>query len=194
MNFLQSTNLSVRALVAERPILLAHPKQRVIFATVSPNPMTRHACIKKVNGKVLNLKMPYGMMTQRLQYDYIIKYIRSCYLPFLDGNVSLVGTWELNKQGNVHFHMLIQADNIQSDIQLQIFRRDVYNCVMTIDNMNVIKKKHTVPIDYMNNIVYMTDSIEQRLDYMDKDYDKTFNNIYFTSSTGVQGGSAASGE
>jgi len=190
MDFLKFSNASVAALVEQRPILWDHTK-RTVFVTISPNAKTQHICIKPFNGKMKEFKMPYGMMQQRLQYAYCIRYLKSCYLSFLDGNVKLVGTWELNKEGNVHLHMLIQADNLQTDIALQIFRRDIYSCTQTILNMGTIKKKHTVPIDWMNSIVYTTDSIQKRLDYMDKDHDKTFDNFYYIATTGDQGGSAS---
>jgi len=72
-------------------------------------------------------------------------------------------TWELNKSFNIHFHMLVSDPFIINDMTLNIYRRDILN------NPHVIKNLSTKMIDYMNNIVFVNDSINNRFVYMIKD-------------------------
>lgn len=149
-----------------------------LFCTISPNPKTKHEClIKKVNknGRVFRarVKMPYGKIPQRVQYEYCLKIIERDYLEFLV-NPRLFGVAELNKDGNVHVHFLLKADNLKNDTQLQVFRRDVSLCV------EVLRNAPKQGIDYMNNIVRLTKSKKEIIDYCmkcNKDNIELFNNF-----------------
>jgi len=149
------------ALVDLRPEIWSHP----LFVTISPNPSTmipikRRNCI---NGKVMNCKLPYGKLPQKIQYEYCEKVVRTVYNYSKD--TKYFCTWELNTSGNVHFHMIYHDPFITSDVSLNIFRRDVLNHDIVIRNMAKGKKM----IDYMNNIVFVTDSLVSRIAYMLKD-------------------------
>lgn len=135
---------------------------RMIFATVSPNPKIKHSCnrINPSTGKRVALQIPYGKMTQYEQYKYCLDVIRQAYNYSTD--TKLFGTWELNKDHNVHFHLLMYDPHIQNDTQLNIFRRDVMNTHICLKNL----AKWT---DYMNNIVFVNDSFDKRIEYITKD-------------------------
>lgn len=135
--------------------------KNVIFATLSPNPSTKIPITRKVNGRKTNVKMPYGKLPQRVQYEYCIKMLRTAYN--YSEKIKIYGTWELNQSGNVHLHFLFYEPSIQNQTMLQIFRRDVLNSEMVLKNLS--KKM----IDYCNNIVYVDDSIDERLLYLEKD-------------------------
>jgi len=154
------------ALVAARPDFGKGNKQK-IFCTISPNPNTLHECYKTHQGKISKVKIPYGKLQQKVQYEYCHRILERCYVPFLSDDAIIIGTWELNKSGNVHFHFLIQDKIIHNPTQLAIFQRNVLNCEETIRNMSKGKKM----VDYMNNIVYLTKPLKDIIKYMDKDYD-----------------------
>lgn len=134
-----------------------------LFVTISPNPKTLHNVSSK---KRKSYRLPYGKLTQRLQYEYCIRYIKRTYLQFLSRDTKLLGTCEINKSGNIHMHFLISDPAMVNDYQLQILRRDILNCEDTIKNM-VKNRKMT---DYMNNIVFLNKPLDEIIEYMDKDY------------------------
>ena len=141
---------------------LAGEGKQIIFATISPNPNVKIPVTRRFNGKKINAKMPYGKLPQRNQYEYCIRMLRSAYN--YSHEVKIYGTWELNKSGNVHLHLLFYDPNIQSKTELEIFRRDVLNSELVLKNLS--KKL----VDYCNNIVYVNDGVSDRLLYMDKDH------------------------
>lgn len=136
-----------------------------IFVTISPNPsvLVPVRRVSSTTGKMLNCKLPYGKLPQRIQYDYCLKVVKTVYNYSAD--TKYFCTWELNKQGNVHFHLLYCDPLINSDVSMQIFRRDILNHDIVIRNMCKGKKM----VDYMNNIVFVNDSIEDRFNYLTKD-------------------------
>lgn len=138
-----------------------------LWVTISPNPRTKHKCsIKKKNknGKEISVicKIPYKMLPQRVQYEYCMRIINRCYLPFLE-NAKLCGVAELNKSGDIHFHFILNASNVKHDTHLMVLRRDISLCEDVL--CNTAASKGT---DYMNNICKLTDTIEDRLKYMNK--------------------------
>jgi len=159
-------------LVERRELIEEWPKG-TLFCTISPNPNKKHICTKTSNGRRINVKIPYGKLPQRVQYDYCIKILKQCY-----NNSTLTkiyGSWELNKEGNVHFHFLMYDPGIKTNTTLKIFQRDVLNCEVTLDNMT--KKGNMV--DWMNNIVFVNDSIRERIDYMHKDLEQMSEALIF---------------
>lgn len=144
---------------------------RPVFWTVSPNPNTMIATMARAvsqsgqaPGKWVNRKIKYGNLRQQLQYEYCIKFIRSIedYVNQF-GQYSLVGSAELNKSGDIHLHFLIWADQLKTETDLAILRREILNAPMT--QQNITRKQ----VDYMNNIVWMTDPLESVISYMSKD-------------------------
>jgi hypothetical protein len=156
---------AVSSLVEDRPGIQKCTTAK-LFCTISPNPKVLHAVTRKINGRNATLKIPYGKLPQRVQYDYCMRIITRCYMPFLSENAELIGTWELNKTGNVHFHFIIYDPLINNNTHLEVYRRDILNCEDIIKNMAKGKKM----IDYMNNIVYIDKPLKEVLTYMDKDY------------------------
>lgn len=195
MKFLKFSPLCVAALVEPRPQSdqpsakpSAEPSvhrggvpflegQPMVFCTISPNPASLHAQyvvkqLRKTSLKCKRIKVmvPYGRMRQEEQYEYCRNIVQDVYLSLLDyEDLSLVGSWELNKKGDVHFHLVFQTNHMRTMSQLQVFRRDLLNCTQVILNLPKTGQK----IDYMNNVVFVNDSIVDRVKYMDKDYDET---------------------
>lgn len=137
-----------------------------MFITISPSPSTMVTQVRFIEGignkgKVKKVTLPYGRLRQIEQYRYCLRVVKSCYR--YSYHTRIFGTWELNKAGNVHFHLLMTDKNIKTETDLHMFRKDVLNCEMVMDNLRGHSK------DYMNNIVYVNDTIEERLKYMKKD-------------------------
>jgi len=147
------------ALVDRRPEIWPH----AIFATISPNPKVKHTIKQIVNGKTTTVKKPYGMLPQRVQFEYCTRIVKSAYIFSLE--TKIFGTWELNKEGNVHFHLILSDPFICNKSALSIFQRDVMNNHLV--TLNLVKSKS--PKDFMNNIVFVNDSVEARIKYMTKD-------------------------
>lgn len=161
-------------LVDPRPLLMA----QTIFVTISPNPNTKHDVIKKCkmpNGKYkdITVKMKYGTLPQKVQYDYCMKILRTCYISFLP-DCKIVGTWELNQQKNVHFHFVLDHPRFRNPKYIDIFRRDIFNCQEIMKNTGMNR-------DYMNNIVMLNKTFPEICKYMDKDYvpDDIFDNYQY---------------
>lgn len=174
MIIIESSKLAVWPLVADRP----HFKKPTCFVTISPNPRTLYpSMLKDHRGKLVKKSVRYGALKQSEQYDICMNMIRTSYIPYFE-NCELVGTTELNKDGNVHMHFLIQGDNVKDDYDLSILRRQIMTEPESVRN---ISKKG---IDYMNNIVYLDKSLADICAYMDKDYPKNvrhFPNYKYTS-------------
>jgi len=147
--------------------------EHAMWCTISPNPKVVHEVYLPLSeikgptgrGRKKTYKMPYGKMRQKDQYDYCIKYLANVYNNTLDSKV--FGVWELNSNGDVHLHFIMSDPKIIGPTGLDIFRRDVFNCRLTILNLSG-------KTDYMNNINFVTDSVEERLEYMSKDMDENF--------------------
>jgi len=107
------------------------------------------------------------MMPTMKQFEYCIKILKTCHLSFMV-NPRLVGTYELNKQGNVHLHYVVKCDNINNDAELRMFQRDVANCQEPLRNAKS-KRGDRYHNDYMNNIVRLTKSKKEIIEYLMKD-------------------------
>lgn len=162
MEYLTKSNEAVVTLVRLRP-RLADKTEKPLFITISPNAKTVIKLSKPISGKKLNTT--YGAMPQHMQYNYCIKAFQTMYLKEFF-SPTYVGTWELNKQGNVHLHILLVDKSVHNAYELKIFQRDIYNCETTQKNLHKGKG-----FDRMNNIVFVNDSVDERCKYMDKDHD-----------------------
>jgi hypothetical protein len=150
-----------------------------LFVTMSPNPSTMISVKKKFGNKTKTFRQPYGKLPQRLQYSYCIRVLKTAYNYSID--TKIYGTWELNKNGNVHFHFLFEDPNINTETMIHILRRDVYNSELVRHNLSSNKT------DYMNNIVKLTDSIEDRYKYIHKDNNAHYLPYYSTCNlSGLQ--------
>lgn len=156
---IQSANPAAVALVDRRK----QSWPNAVFCTISPNPATKHGNDVIVRGKKTRVQVPYGKLPQRKQYDYCLRVLNE-YINTED--TKIFGTWELNKDGNVHFHFILSDPKIKNETSLQIFRRDILNTELVMRNLSNKKM-----IDYMNNIVFVNDSVEKRIDYITKDMD-----------------------
>lgn len=146
------------ALVAPRPDLWPH----ALWCTISPNPNTKHSVdIVNSKGKRTKVQLPYGKMRQRDQYEYCKRVLKEY---VYSEETKIFSTWELNKDGNVHFHLVMSDPTIKSTVDLKMFQRDILNCEIVLRNLHNRKM-----IDYMNNICFVTDSVEDRIRYMLKD-------------------------
>ena len=131
-----------------------------------------------VQGRRINGNIPYGKLPQRVQYNYCRRLLISSY-NYSD-DTKIFGTWELNSHGNVHFHFIMSDPYINSNTMLQILRRDVLNCEMVLSNLSKSM------IDYCNNIVFVTDSIDHRVKYMCKDNNCHTFPYYYTKNALVE--------
>ncbi len=144
-------------------------KGKPIFVTISPNPRTKHTMKRTHLGKTYNDKVAYGTLPQHKQFDYCMKVIKEVYNYSED--TYICGTWELNKDGNVHVHFILIDPHINTDVDLMIFQRDVFNTPSA--QFNLAKKGgRQKPVDWMNNIVFITKPLQEVIDYMLKDADK----------------------
>lgn len=150
------------SLVGERGFLIG-PK--TLFVTISPNPkaLIKLPVKSLKTGKVRSVSRPYGMVPQRCQSTYCMNILQTEYFGLLD-SYQVIGIQELNKQGNIHFHLLLNTDDVSSDIMLQCFRRDILNTPSAQANILGNKK-----VDWMNNIVFVNKPPEDILKYFDKD-------------------------
>ena len=158
MNITTIKESSAISLVDRRPEKWPH----AIFATISPNPKTLHHVLRPFNGRKINAKIPYGKLPQRIQYEYCLRVVKQY---IYSTKTKIFGTWELNKEGNVHFHLILSDPCLTNITDLQMFRRDILNSEIVMKNLS--KKL----IDYMNNIVFVNDTIEERFKYITKDID-----------------------
>lgn len=158
MEFTEISTEAAVALVDRRPGTATWPYP--LFCTISPNPNTKHAIYKSVNGKRITVQMPYGKLPQRVQHAYCMRVLKH-YIYSKD--TKIFSTWELNQAGNVHLHLILSDPQINNDTMLKIFQRDILNSEIVMKNLS--KKM----IDYMNNIVKVNDSIAERIKYMTKD-------------------------
>lgn len=173
MIILKTTDSAVCSLVADRP----HFKcPNTLFVTISPNPNTKYnTMLKNENGKVRKCKVRYGSLKQSEQYKICIEMVKTSYIPYFE-NCHMVGTSELNKDGNVHLHFLINGSNVKDDYDLALLRRQIS---LEPESIRNTPKKG---VDYMNNIVFLTKPLKEIISYMDKDYPKNvrhFQNYYF---------------
>lgn len=140
-----------------------------LFVTISPNPKTLHTCVKQIKGKSVDVKIRYNLLPHKQQYEYCMRIVERCYN--YSNDTQIYGSWEFNKEGNVHFHFLMHDPNIQTNTDLIILRRDVLNHPSVM--LNLIKGRKGDIHDWMNNIVYVNDSIPIRFEYIQKDIDET---------------------
>lgn len=171
------TNRAFSTLVGERQNLIA---STTLFITISPNPKAPVECIMKSvkTGKNAVVKRLYGTLPQKIQYEYCMKVFVEDYGEWFSNDVQIVGAPEFNKDGNVHFHIVVKDPKIRNEVQLQMLRRNVYNGVRTQQNMCT---RHGKRIDWMNNIVFVTKSKQDIIDYVMKDQDmilEHFDNFY----------------
>jgi len=135
--------------------------KRLLFVTISPNPKVKHSVDRwNMRGKRTKVMIPYGKLTTHEQYIYCLRVITSAY-NYSD-QTEIFGTWEMNKNCDCHVHFIMYDPNIQTDTELAMFRRDVLNSQLVLMNL----AKWT---DYMNSIVFVNDSFDERIQYMTKE-------------------------
>lgn len=136
----------------------SYENKQVLFCTVSPPPnlkirtkVAKRQCVRR-----------YDELPQGTQLDFCLRLIEHLYLPYCSKG-ELLMTWELNKSGNVHIHMLIYDEYSQNDYSLHLFRRSIKADDLTRRILGT--KSHN---DYMNNIVICND-VAATIEYMCKD-------------------------
>lgn len=160
---LNSSNKAVALLVADRPHFMENTR-RVLFVTISPNPRTQYPTyVKNERGKLVKTKLRYGALKQSEQYQICMGMIRESFLPYMEDPI-LIGTTELNKEGNVHVHFIISTLNIKDEYDIKILRRQI-----SLERES-IRNATRKGIDYMNNIVFLDRPLLELISYLDKDY------------------------
>lgn len=177
---MESIKMPFDSLVEERRFFIG---ATTVFVTVSPNPTTLLPITQThtITGKKKKVKRPYGMLKQSVQYNYCIEIIKEDYIPWLEQNdYELMGVPELNENGNVHFHFLLNSKAIKNDTDLQIFRREILCGTRTQENIS--KGKHSK--DWMNNIVFVTRPKGDIIKYLMKTQNETLSHFpnYVSSS------------
>lgn len=147
-----------------------------LFITISPSPKALTSTILK--GKSVK-RVPYSVLTFQEQAEYIINYFRRTYYCYFNDNYKMLMTFELNQNGCTHAHVLVYDEDIQNNYDLVNLRKNIFREPLTLSNMS--KKGH---VDYMNNIVFTNDSLEDRIRYMFKDYNES--EAYFPVITNIQ--------
>lgn len=158
-------------LVELRPDLNDLFKGYSLFVTISPNPNYKMSVLKRIampssNGttsyKQVTIKMPYCKLPHKVQYEYLMKIINRCYIS-LAFDPTILGVVEMNKDKNLHAHFIFKDKCVKNDTSLSVFQRDIANCPEVISNLKKIHHN-----DYMNNIVRLTKTKDEILEYMSK--------------------------
>jgi len=163
--FLQS--IGVGSLVVPRPIFES-VIGKVLYVTISPNAKTSHETersyrVDKTLTTKKRLKVMYQEMTHREQANYLRYYLEHVYCPVLDPEDRAVIIHELNESNNLHYHMLLYCPSIQTEYDLQAFRKTIAVHPFTIRN----RHKGSI-MDYMNNIVYADHPLKTFDEYFTK--------------------------
>lgn len=156
------TQGAIETLVADCPELFSI-NSFTLFITINPNPRTLikvSRLFTEANHRHV-ISIAYGRATQKEQYDYCLKIFMKNFIEFC-ADPTAVGTWELTQAGNVHLHILLKDRRISNDMQLELFRRDVANCEEVMRHMGKDGR------DWMNNIVKLTKTSKEIIQYMDK--------------------------
>lgn len=140
------------------------PPRKPIGWTVSIP--TRHCVpvVAKFNErKARKAKLRWEYLTPTQQCDYLLNtYIKTIVSPYVE---SLLGVFELNKNGHVHLHMICYG--IDNDYQLSALRSKVRQEPLAIQMVghNMTKHKHL-------NFIHFLEDVPKWIQYMQKDIDK----------------------
>lgn len=178
MNSIKFSQKPVGLLVELRAASGSYTMKRykdVLWCTISPNPSVKHKVYKRKSQSLIMIEtaVRYDMLTHKQQYEYCLKVLKDSYIPFLTTDAEIYGSWELNKSKNVHLHFIIMDKQFLSDRLFECFRREVSCCFEPTRNLTKVKgNQRKAPVDFMNSIVRLNDSILERCHYMDKDYEE----------------------
>lgn len=166
-------NCSVPPLGEVRENFCAGSLTPTVLFTISPNPNTKHVVyrsLSKQTVKARKVKVPYKLMTLPEQKAYIDTYFQQVYRYDGYTNQTYYYTYELNSDKNVHIHGMLRCENIQEEIELEMFRKSVMTHPLTVYNLN----KGTKCRDWMNNITFVNDieGLNSKFDYSVKEYDR----------------------
>lgn len=141
---LNQTEANLSSLVEIRPLQTAD----CLFVTISPSPTAKIPAVRMHNGRKVKYVSTYQCLPQHRQYEYCIRVLREAYLPLLDDDTIIVGTYELNEKGHVHLHLILHSKNITQTYPLQLLRRSVADHALSMAS-----RKNLNHHDFMNNIV-----------------------------------------
>lgn len=141
---LNLTEANISTLVDVRPLQTAD----CLFVTISPSPTAKVNAHRLVNGRKVRYQCAYSTLPQSQQYNYCVDVVRKAYLPLVDDDCVIVGTYELNDKGNVHLHMILHTRDICQKYPLDLLRRSVAD-----HPLSFASRKNLNHTDYMNNIV-----------------------------------------
>lgn len=134
--------------------------ENTIFVTISPNPKAIVAKTKRRYPKQQVKRVAFGRLDKERQYDYLIKYVEHIYnWETINKGICI---FELNSSDQLHCHLLLQFDHKVTKYDIGMLRDHVRIHVRTIPHL--VRGR-----DYMNNIVPITDSIDDRIKYLEKD-------------------------
>lgn len=157
--------------------------KKLIFFTVSPSIKKKIKVERITTGyKKKTYNLCYGIINHKEQIGYIDNYMKYVYLiPLRDIEFKMVYIYELNEQNNIHIHGLIYSKELQTEYDLNNFRRMVSSHPFTIQNMVINKQKRF--IDWMNNIVYYDETKKDIEIYLKKQPEllKKYNFIFYNN-------------
>lgn len=142
---------------------------RIMYITINPNANKKHDVHRKYASSRTTVarvkhKVTYGTMTHAEQYTYLCDYFDTVYSPLIepeDRVFIITERTELNN--NLHFHVLFFSPSIQSDYDLNCFRKTVQVHPYTLRNKGKDSQR-----DYMNNIVFATNPMKTFDEYFTK--------------------------
>lgn len=143
--------------------------ENTVFVTISPNPKAKVARFK-IDKKTKLLT--YGQLDKTRQYRFLIRYVEGVYN--WDTIEKGLCVFELNSSDQLHCHLLLQFKHKATKYDIGMLRDHVRMNIRTIPHLTRGK-------DYMNNIVPVTDSIDDRIKYLEKDIYESmryFNPLY----------------
>lgn len=141
---LHLTEANLSSLVEIRPLQTAD----CLFVTISPSPTAKIPAVRTHNGRKVKYVSTYQCLPQHRQYEYCIRVLQEAYLPLLDSNTIICGTYELNEKGHVHMHLILSSKDIVQKYPLDILRRSVAD-----HPLSMASRKNLNHHDFMNNIV-----------------------------------------
>ncbi|AXH73788.1 MAG: putative replicase [Cressdnaviricota sp.] len=116
----------------------------------------------KLMSKFLNIK--YADLPPKKQINYLIQeYIPYTVTPFFQKGII---TFELNKNGNIHSHLICQHEDIKDAWDLKTVRSQILNTV----KVKKILKQRSHLHHVLNHIHYLKD-VPDWITYMSKDTD-----------------------
>lgn len=142
--------------------------EQAMFITINPNPRAVINVQMFEGKKFKEVKKRYRDLSYDLQYRYLLDIVK-LYMNFLI-DPFILGTWEIGGSENtLHAHFVCYDPSIKTEYHIKGLRNSLRS------DPAIFKHLTTGGRDYMNNIVYINDSMVRRCQYMDKDHAQKVN-------------------